>query len=224
MYTMPKRPRIDDNARAEMERWGCRWGKYYDLAAMAEVRTHDAPFERIDEDEHGLGTFRLAEKNPVGRDANGDFIYAYPSISQIPRNYFANPTFSALLPPFSRRVAVAAKSRAVMPILLKRSVVLRNTRERHREIPVGENARILGGAIYDANYVMYDKPIERPRYYVCAQRGNIIRRATLDFIKSDGRIEVVDWYLTSVDEFNAELMKAGRIPGAYWQIVKAPVE
>lgn len=212
MYVMIPKRNLRADKRAALARWSDNWGGERDASRMAGVWVNDGPFLRINENTYGHGTFQLMENNPVGRDSNGCLIYAYTSILQVPKGYFSNPVFSVLLPPFSRSIAIAARS-AAMPILLKQSVVERNTQEAHTEIAGAANAKFLDDVIYHAEYVLHDRPSAKPRYYVCAKLGKYIQRVTLDFIREERRIEVVDWYSVSPQYFTQVLNSTVREGG-----------
>lgn len=75
---------------------------------------------------------RLNENNPIGKDINGDSIYEYATVSEIPNELFKNPSYSVLLPEIPKFVEnlIGFKNRKV---LLKKKVILKTLRD-HSEI------------------------------------------------------------------------------------------
>lgn len=160
----------------------------------------------------------LGEARPYGFDDRGVEIHPVSSIRQLPSWYFDSPTWSALLPPFSKAIAFATGFPA-RPILLKKNVVERN-RDEHPEIKSDVN--ILTQSLYHATTVVFDRPEGKPFYRVIVRgRGRWYPMATIDLDRAKRFTEAVDWRLIKQERYNEMLRAAIRNKGDIQEVIGA---
>lgn len=166
---------------------------------------------------HTTANRRFTESRPCGRDNFGVEIYPISSIRQLPRWFFDHPTYSALLPPFSKEIAYATGFPA-KPILLKKNVVEKNRKE-HDE--VGDNIGVLSQALYHATTVVFDRPQEKSFYRVVVCRGRHYALATIDLDRKKRYIEVVDWRSIRQEGYNELLRRMVKNNGFIQDVIGA---
>lgn len=165
-------------------------------------------FKRVSE----YGFFDLNEKK-YETDINGDIIKRFQSAKDLPNDFFRKPKFSALLPPFSDRVAGILK-RPVKPILLKRSSTQRMIEIHPKEM--GKSKDVLENALYKTDVILYNRPESRPTYYVAMRSKGKTVLATIDIDSSKEYFEIVDWRHVSDEEIDAMLNKTPSNGHIYW--------
>lgn len=166
---------------------------------------------------HTAANRRFTESKPCGRDNFGVEIYLVSSIRQLPKWFFDHPTYSALLPPFSKEIAYATGFPA-KPILLKKNVVEKN-RDEHSEIK--NNVNILTQALYHATTVILDRPHEKPFYRVVVCRGRHYAFATVNIDKQKRYAEVVDWRMIRQESYNELLRRMVKNGGDIQDVIGA---
>lgn len=147
---------------------------------------------------------RINKGNPKYKDENGDLVYNFSSVKEIPNNYFLSPEYSILLPGLPQKIARFALC-TTKPILLKKSTALRNT-HLHKEIK--NNKYVLYMALNYPIFVMFNKPQSRPSYRVVAHKGNYVHLATIDVDKGKKFTKIVDWRCISIEKFNRSVENA----------------
>lgn len=151
----------------------------------------------------------LNENNPKLKDDEGNLIYEYQSISQIPNSCFKTPDRSILLPAISKKVTYATGI-SNRPILLKKSIIERNI-DKHKEIK--NNKQVLELAIYKPMIVMFNKPNTRPNYRVIAHQNDYVYWITIDDDNNKSFVEIVDWRVVGLLKFNNSTASAIAVGG-----------
>ncbi|BDC96051.1 hypothetical protein TRSA_11500 [Treponema saccharophilum] len=160
---------------------------------------------------------RLNENNPIGKDINGDSIYEYATVSEIPNELFKNPSYSVLLPEIPKFVEnlIGFKNRKV---LLKKKVILKTLRD-HSEIELSMHKKILTLAVYNPTVFMKNKPISKPNYLAFVNEGDYYAVSTIDFDETKKYIEIVDWRKVDSKEFDRMIRKVSAEGGQF--LIKA---
>lgn len=137
-------------------------------------------------------TSHFYEGNPIGKDAQGNAIFEYQSVSNLPNDLFESPTFSVLLPSPSK-ILLKEVGKQENKVLLKKSSIERMLKE-HKEIKdAKEHKAILQNAIYEATTVLICQKNKKPDYISFIRILDYYYVSVLDFNSNNKYIEVVDW-------------------------------
>lgn len=119
-------------------------------------------------------------------------IHKVTSVNNINESEFENPTRSILLPPISRKFTKAIGKNCKGLLLTKHTI--ERMKKKHPEMKDGINRRkILNNALNNFTTVLYDRPSERPNYYVVVKNGNHYDMSVIDTDSKQEFFEVVDW-------------------------------
>lgn len=135
----------------------------------------------------------LKECHPCGIDVDGVDIYPVCSLGQFLNrdweNFFADPPFSILLPPFTKRIAYAAGVPA-RAVLIRKSTMKRNA----ARYPYTVHSGILTHTLIRATDVIWGGHPDKSLYdFVQQIRQEDVSNATINLDTNNQYAEIVEW-------------------------------